>query len=286
MAKVKCETHGSAIRHRGSDPYSITPYAPVGHPESALICGATGCECAGLVWLTTTEEREYRDEPRKRRIFPVGTGGDKGAKVKVTGPYVVREASTEGTGELVTRSLAQLSEGVKGGGVLPVQQEPSVEELMTALSRAQRMSVDSVERSPDLGKRGVYAWYADDVGHSTLRQAGLTVRHEDRPVYIGKTLARRGFRQRVLGMHIHGNAENSTLRKTLAGVLKAAGRPPDAVSNYMHAHLSVVLLPVDDEGLIPGIERKLIKTLEPVLCVEGLETPNAERVRRLRSASS
>ena len=285
MALVKCETHGgSAIQPRGNDAYSLTPYAPVGHPESALICGATGCENAGLVWLTSTEEREYRDE--QRCIFPVGTGNIKGAKVKVTGPCVVREASTEATGELVTRSLAQPSEGVKGGAVLPVQQEPSVEELVTALSRAQRMSVDSVERSPDVEKRGVYAWYADDVGHSMLRQAGLTVRHEDRPVYIGKTLARRGFRQRVLGVHIHGNAENSTLRKTLAGVLKAAGRPPDAVSQHMHAHLSVALLPVDDERLIPGIERKLIKTLEPVLCVEGPETPNAERVSRLRSASS
>ena len=52
--------------------------------------------------------------------------------------------------------------------------------------------------------------------------------------------------------------ENSTLRKTLAGVLKAAGCPPpdDDVSNYMHAHLSVALLPVDDEVLIPRIERK------------------------------
>ena len=115
------------------------------------------------------------------------------------------------TGELVTRSLAHLSEGVKGG-TLPVQQEPSVEELVTALSRAQRMSVDSVERSPDLEKRGVYAWYADDVGHSTLRQAGLTVRHEDRPVYIGKTLARRGFRQRVLDMlHLGQQQLNGSL---------------------------------------------------------------------------
>ena len=165
--------------------------------------------------------------------------------------------------------------------------EQSVEELVTALSCAHRMSVDSVKRHPDLGKRGVYAWYADDVGQSILRQAGLTVPDEDRPVYIGKTLAQRGFRQRVLDMHIHGKAENSTLRKTLAGVLKAAGCPPpdDDVSNYMHAHLSVALLPVDDEVLIPRIERKLIEALEPVLCVEGLETPNADRVSRLRRKS-
>ena len=87
-------------------------------------------------------------------------------------------------------------------------------------------------------------------------------------------------------MHIRGNAENSTLRKTLAGALKAAGCSPDDVSNYMHTHLSVALLPVDNEALIPGIERNLIKALEPVLCVEGLETPNAEQVSRLRSASA
>ena len=84
MALVKCKAHGGAsIQPRGNDPYSATPYAPVGHPRSALVCGATGCEDAGLVWLTTTEEREYGTG---KHVFPVGNGSIKGAKVKVTGP--------------------------------------------------------------------------------------------------------------------------------------------------------------------------------------------------------
>ena len=151
-----------------------------------------------------------------------------------------------------------------------------------ALISAQRMPTDSVEHHPDLDKRGIYAWYADDVGHSTLRRAGLTVRDDDRPVYIGKTLAKRGFRHRVLDMHIRGTAENSTLRKTLSGVLKAGGYPSNDVSNFMGAHLTVALLAVDDEARIPCTELKLIKMLEPALCVDGLETPNAKRVKNLR----
>ena len=190
-------------------------------------------------------------------------------------PFEIEFEPTADEGQSIRESLGEVS-----------AQQPSVEELVTALSRAQRMSVESVGDSPDLGRRGVYAWYADMGGHSILRQAGLVGGDEDRPVYIGKTLARRGFRQRVLGMHIHGNAENSTLRKTLAGVLKAAGRSPDDVSNYMRAHLSVALLPVDSDALIPGIERNLIESLEPVLCVEGRDTRNGEQVRRLRSASA
>ena len=160
--------------------------------------------------------------------------------------------------------------------------EALISPAVKALNSAQRVSVDSVERHPDLGKRGIYAWYADEVGQSTLRRAGLTVRDDDRPVYIGKTLAKRGFRDRILGMHIRGDTENSTLRKTLTGMLKAAGCPSDDVSNFMRIHLTVALVPVDNEALLPCIEPKLIKTLEPVLCIQELKNPNAKLVRRWR----
>ncbi len=79
MALVKCESHGSAITPKKYT-YSDTPYEPVGHPDSGLICGAESCRRPGLVWLTTTEEDEYRTG---NRIFPVGDGSTKSAKLHV-----------------------------------------------------------------------------------------------------------------------------------------------------------------------------------------------------------
>ena len=105
-------------------------------------------------------------------------------------------------------------------------------------------------------------------------------------MYIGKTLAKGGFRDRILGMHIRGDTENSTLRKTLTSMLKAAGCSSDNVSHFMRTHLTVALVPVDNEALLPCIEPKLIKTLEPALCIQGLKTPNAKLVRSWRRTGS
>ena len=80
------------------------------------------------------------------------------------------------------------------------------------------MSVESVTHYAGLDNRGIYGWYADGRARTVLRQAGLSVR-DDGLVYIGKTKV--SFRQRVFGQHINGSVENSTLRKTLRGVLIA-----------------------------------------------------------------
>ena len=87
MALVKCS---EACRRKGNPKhtYSSTPYAPVGHPNSGLICGATDCKKAGLVWLTTDEEKDYKQN--RTDIFSVGNETNKGVKVKVTGPLGVR----------------------------------------------------------------------------------------------------------------------------------------------------------------------------------------------------
>ena len=82
MARVKCKLHGPPTGKTQS--YSSTPYAPVGHPRSGMICGATSCLRPGLVWLTTVEEHEYRSGTR---VFTVNDGSDKGApKLRVADP--------------------------------------------------------------------------------------------------------------------------------------------------------------------------------------------------------
>ena len=87
MALVKCKSHGGFnIKSNGKGPYS-GPYAPVGHPNSGLICGSTDCKKAGLVWLAAKEEKEYQQD--RTDIFPVPDTKIKSVKVKVTGPLSV-----------------------------------------------------------------------------------------------------------------------------------------------------------------------------------------------------
>ena len=90
MALVKCESHGGSNikpnKFNGKGPYS-GPYAPVGHPDSGLICGATDCKKAGLVWLAAKEEKKYKQDGTD--IFPVPGTKIKSVKVKVAGPLSV-----------------------------------------------------------------------------------------------------------------------------------------------------------------------------------------------------
>ena len=82
MARVRCETCGRPDSPR----YSVTPYAPVGHPDSGLICGSTSCREPGLVWLLKDEERYYANG---KRIFPLNNENEKGVKLHVARPHPI-----------------------------------------------------------------------------------------------------------------------------------------------------------------------------------------------------
>ena len=58
MALVRCEKHGPP--NGTTYTYESEPARPVGYPGTALVCGLTACESAGLVWLTIEERKEYR----------------------------------------------------------------------------------------------------------------------------------------------------------------------------------------------------------------------------------
>ena len=101
MARVKCESCGRPRSVR----YSAVPYAPVGHPNSGLICGSKSCRNPGLVWLLSDEERAYHQEGE--RIFPFNNETEKGVKFHVTGPH-----STAGDGR---RPVSTRTSAVAGG---------------------------------------------------------------------------------------------------------------------------------------------------------------------------
>lgn len=68
MALVRCENHGNP-KGRGDNNYVIG-LKPVGYPETSAICGRSGCENPGLVWLTEEEHEEYKNG---QRVFGFNT---------------------------------------------------------------------------------------------------------------------------------------------------------------------------------------------------------------------
>ena len=77
MAIARCANCGKP-RYNKSPAYSDTPYQPVGHPRSGIVCGTVGCEEAGLIWLKLDEERYYRVG---QRVFDIRTHS---AKVRLS----------------------------------------------------------------------------------------------------------------------------------------------------------------------------------------------------------
>jgi hypothetical protein len=56
MALVRCEHHG---KPKGRSVNYVRYVKPVGWPETAAICGRSGCEQPGLIWLSEVESRSY-----------------------------------------------------------------------------------------------------------------------------------------------------------------------------------------------------------------------------------
>ena len=97
-----------------------------------------------------------------------------------------------------------------GGALVTVRRGKTNQECETrdvrfvkgGVARAITRTSEPTERKPNertsADREGIItteeiAWYADDVGQSILRQAGLTVPDEDRPVYIGKDPRQKRF---------------------------------------------------------------------------------------------
>jgi len=76
MAIVRCDKCGLNFR-RTKRAYHDTPVKPIGFPNTAAICGITGCSNAGMVWL---EKHEHDAYLRGERYFGVKTNS---VKVKV-----------------------------------------------------------------------------------------------------------------------------------------------------------------------------------------------------------
>lgn len=85
-------------------------------------------------------------------------------------------------------------------------------------------------------------------------------------------------------MHLAGNHEFSTFRRTIGAILAAEIGSTDvdeqALSEWMRAHLRVVTISFDDRDELGRLEKRVLTALDPPLNLQGM--PSSSVRRRLR----
>lgn len=154
-----------------------------------------------------------------------------------------------------------------------------------------------------LDRPGLYAWWIDEEGGAELsRGLGLTI--EAGRIYAGQAGATKWpsgkagentLGKRIGQMHLGGKVRMSTFRWTLAALLfdqlsvpvqaSLLTTPPSeqALTEWMRAHLSVAVHPHDDRDTLEGLERHVLKSLDPPLNLRHMQpTPGRARLTELR----
>ncbi len=137
---------------------------------------------------------------------------------------------------------------------------------------------------------GLYSWWVDGAG---ARDLTLWLGHPIEPGMIyaglaGATRARSGKTSsntlwgRIRGMHLAGNHEFSTFRRSLGSILAAARRldtiDEAALTDWMHDHLLLIAVPVEDASVLDHLETHVLDVLDPPLNLHKRPT-NQLRIR-------
>jgi len=173
-----------------------------------------------------------------------------------------------------------------------------VEQLRTVgvgRSPAQFLATDGV----GLKVPGLYSWWVDQLGADDLAR-GLRQPVSPGLVYAGLAGATRwpsGARStntlwsRIVTMHLGGNHEFSTFRRTLGAILAAgAGAGDDRIdesrlSTWMNHHLTVVAVPCADADTLGRLEELVLAEIDPPFNLKGMPgTPIRARITQLRQA--
>lgn len=178
---------------------------------------------------------------------------------------------------------------------------PPVEHLVAGLAdESEAVTPEQLlrSRSPDLDLPGLYSWWVDaDGGRELSRGLG----HDIAPglIYAGQAGATRWpsgrmsgntLRDRLIAMHLTGNVEFSTFRRTLWAILETplglADKGEQALTEWMTAHLRVVAVPVADADALGRIEAAVLDQLDPALNLAGRSASESrERLKKLRGAA-
>lgn len=176
----------------------------------------------------------------------------------------------------------------------------SVRQFVTALQSVEdSMSPDEflARGQSAADAAGLYSWWVDDVGADQLSR-GLGLPVAPGLIYAGLAGATRwpsGARSnntlwlRISTMHLGGNHEFSTFRRTLGGILASASgtRTVDesTLTAWMRRHLRLVIVPSQDRDTLGRLEKDVLAELEPPLNLQGMtRTPLRMRLKQLRRA--
>lgn len=186
---------------------------------------------------------------------------------------------------------------------------PDVDDLIARLLRAGEAispadflaTGASLLRSP-----GLYSWWVDAAGAANLT-TGLHHPVEPGLIYAGLAGATRsGGRRskntlwgRIKTMHLGGRHEFSTFRLSLGSVLAESRGDQEidepGLTAWMHEHLRLIAVPVDDADTLGDVETEVLQQLNPALNLDQVAR-NALRIqlsalrkkygRKRRTASS
>ncbi len=146
---------------------------------------------------------------------------------------------------------------------------------------------------------GLYSWWVDEEGAEDLSR-GLGEVVEAGLIYAGlagATRARSGRRStntlwgRLQGMHLGSRHEFSTFRRSLGSILTEA-RGSDEIDEehltaWMHDHLRMVAVPVQDADALDGLETGVLAQLDPPLNLAKMpRSPVRSRLTQLRRLHS
>ena len=177
--------------------------------------------------------------------------------------------------------------------------DSAIVELITQLSDASRATTPaeiSASNDPQLARPGMYSWWVDPAGAADL-EAGLGYRVSPGLIYAGlagATRRRSGrrstntLRGRLVGMHLGRRYHFSTFRYSLGSILATTWGDDDIdearLTQWMHEHLRVVALPVDDADVLEEIEDRVLAELNPPLNLAKVgRDPLRRRLTALRS---
>jgi hypothetical protein len=151
-------------------------------------------------------------------------------------------------------------------------------------------------RDSQLKSPGLYSWWVDQAGAVDL-QAGLDQPLAAGLIYAGlagATRSRSGRAStntlwgRIVGMHLGGRHDFSTFRLSLGSVLANARRAAEIdehqLSAWMHQHLRVVTIPVDDADTLNALESEILQQLDPPLNLHKVDkNPLRQQLSELRT---
>ncbi|AEV71520.1 hypothetical protein MycrhN_0890 [Mycolicibacterium rhodesiae NBB3] len=144
---------------------------------------------------------------------------------------------------------------------------------------------------------GLYSWWVDKEGAEDLSR-GLALEVKPGLIYAGLAGATRwpsGQRSnntlwlRIMTMHLGGNHEFSTFRRTLGAIVAQANGvtqiDEDGLTRWMHSHLRLVTIPFDDRDSLGRLERDVLAELDPPLNLQHMNpTAIRRRLKQLRRA--